>query len=127
MPVKSLLKKAMVLVLLPLPGWVAADTNVAGDEIIILGDHPAIVGLEASLSSAGSGLLPDPILNYLPAIKFDETGHILDENVAGNLWQRIKDGYGMPELDSEYTAKHESWYASRPDYVYRMVLRSQKY
>ena len=127
MRIKSLLKKAMVVVLLPLPGLVAADTNVAGDEIIILGDHPAIVGLEASLSSVGSGLLPDPILNYLPAIEFDETGYILDENVAGNLWQRIKDGYGMPELDSEYTAKHESWYASRPDYVYRMVLRSQKY
>lgn len=127
MPVKSLLKKAMVLVLLPLPGWVAADTNVAGDEIIILGDHPAIAGLEASLSSVGSGLLPDPVLSYLPEIEFDESGDILDENIAGNLWQRIKDGYGMPELESEYTAKHESWYASRPDYVYRMVLRSQKY
>lgn len=127
MSLKSLLKKAMVLVLLPLPGLVAADTNVAGDEIIILGDHPAIAGLEASLSSAGSGLLPDPVLSYLPQIEFDASGNILDENVAGNLWQRIKDGYGMPELESEYTAKHESWYASRPDYVYRMVLRSQKY
>ena len=44
-----------------------------------------------------------------------------------DLWQRIKDGYAMPDSTSPLVANHESWYSSRPDYVRRMVERSQKY
>ena len=44
-----------------------------------------------------------------------------------DLWQRIKNGYAMPESTSNLTQKHEEWYSSRPDYVKRMVERSQKY
>lgn len=44
-----------------------------------------------------------------------------------DLWQRIRSGYALPALSSPYTQKHESWYATRPDYVARMVERSQKY
>lgn len=45
----------------------------------------------------------------------------------GDLWQRIKNGYGMPDSTSSLTQKHEQWYSSRPDYVKRMVERSQRY
>lgn len=45
----------------------------------------------------------------------------------GDLWQRIRNGYGMQELNSPFTAAHESWYAARPDYVKRMIARSQRY
>ncbi len=44
-----------------------------------------------------------------------------------DLWQRIKNGYAMPESTSSLTAKHEQWYSSRPDYIERMVKRSQRY
>ena len=33
----------------------------------------------------------------------------------------------MPELKSNYVNSHTNWYASRPEYVQRMVQRSQKY
>lgn len=46
---------------------------------------------------------------------------------SDDLWQRIKNGYAMPESTSNLTATHEQWYSSRPDYVKRMVERSQKY
>jgi membrane-bound lytic murein transglycosylase D len=46
---------------------------------------------------------------------------------TNDLWQRIRDGYGMANLDSPYTATHEAWYAARPEYVQRMVSRSQLY
>lgn len=127
MPAQSLLKTALLLMLWPLPNAVVAETNVAGDEIIILGEHSAITGLEASLSS-GHSLLLDPILNYLPDPVFEQPEEVAGTDLAyGDLWQRIKDGYAIPEIQSAYTANHESWYASRPDYVKRMVLRSQKY
>lgn len=44
-----------------------------------------------------------------------------------SLWDRVRDGFSMPDIDSEYTNKHEQWYASRPDYVSRMLERSKKY
>lgn len=44
-----------------------------------------------------------------------------------DLWQRIKNGYAMPDSQSSLTERHEAWYSSRPDYVKRMVERSQRY
>lgn len=49
------------------------------------------------------------------------------QTAGDDLWQRIRDGYGMPNLQSPFTATHESWYAARPDYVQRMVDRGQRY
>lgn len=46
---------------------------------------------------------------------------------AEDLWDRIRNGYGMPELDDPNVAKWEDWYSSRPDYVARMVDRSRRY
>jgi membrane-bound lytic murein transglycosylase D len=73
---------------------------------------------------APSELTSDPIglfINNLDAS--DSTPIVQDEN----LWQRIKDGYAMPDIESSHTATYEQWYASRPDYVKRMLERSQKY
>lgn len=44
-----------------------------------------------------------------------------------DLWQRIRDGFAMHDLNSQLIARHEKWYASRPDYVSRMTERSQRY
>lgn len=127
MTTQSFLRTALLMMMWPLSSAVQADTNVAGDEIIILGDYPAITGLEASLSS-NQHLLPDPVLGYLPAAASEPPEIDLEANLTDHdLWQRIKDGYAIPEIQSQYTANHESWYASRPDYVKRMVFRSQKY
>ena len=47
--------------------------------------------------------------------------------VPNDLWQRIRNGFAMHDLDSPLIARHEKWYASRPDYVARMTERSQRY
>lgn len=44
-----------------------------------------------------------------------------------DLWQRIKNGYAIPDSTSPLVAKHENWYSTRPDYIKRMVERSQRY
>lgn len=51
-----------------------------------------------------------------------------DTSLSQNdLWQRIRDGFAMPELDSSLVARHEQWYANRPDYVAHMMERAQRY
>lgn len=44
-----------------------------------------------------------------------------------DVWQRVRVGFAMPELDSQLVARHEAWYGARPDYVKRMVERGQRY
>ncbi len=46
---------------------------------------------------------------------------------ADDLWDRIRKGYGMAELEDPNVAKWEEWYSSRPDYVARMIDRSRRY
>ncbi|MBS4098258.1 MAG: LysM peptidoglycan-binding domain-containing protein [Sulfuricella sp.] len=46
---------------------------------------------------------------------------------SGDLWERIRNGFVLAEMDTPLIQDHESWYANRPDYVERMVERSQRY
>ncbi len=43
------------------------------------------------------------------------------------LWDRIRRGFRMPDLDGKLVSEREQWYASRPDYIQRMTERSKKY
>ncbi|MEY8876217.1 MAG: transglycosylase SLT domain-containing protein [Leptothrix sp. (in: b-proteobacteria)] len=49
------------------------------------------------------------------------------EQAQLDLWQRVRDGFGMPDLRNDLVAEHERWYASRPDYVQRMTDRGGRY
>jgi membrane-bound lytic murein transglycosylase D len=46
---------------------------------------------------------------------------------AGDLWQRIRDGYAMNDLNSRLIKRHEQWYAKHPDYMLRMTERARRY
>jgi membrane-bound lytic murein transglycosylase D len=44
-----------------------------------------------------------------------------------DLWERIRTGFALEELNTPLVQEHEAWYANRPEYVARMVERSQRY
>ncbi len=44
-----------------------------------------------------------------------------------NLWQRIRNGFGMPDLDSPLVADRQAWYLNRPDLLQRTLTRGRKY
>lgn len=44
-----------------------------------------------------------------------------------DLWERIRRGFAMPDLDTSLVRERELWYSSRPDYVARMTERGNKY
>ncbi len=94
------------------PAW--AETNAAGVPIDVIDDTQNTQPQEAA---------PDPLQGFVENLNSDEE----NQNAEDDLWARIKDGYAMPDIESEYTSNHESWYAARPDYVKRMMDRSQKY
>ena len=44
-----------------------------------------------------------------------------------NLWDRIRDGFAMPELKSPLVAEKERFYLERRDYLQRMMQRGGRY
>lgn len=50
---------------------------------------------------------------------------LIDE--PDDLFQRIRHGFSMPELNDDLVLYHQQWYMSRPDYLRRMVDRSSRY
>lgn len=109
-----------------------ADTNAYGVEI-----SPSSTTTNASPEQHTDHTIDDSdirinvtgttILYHDEIIYQDEIeGLGLGTNAEG-LWKRIQLGYQLKELKSPLTSKHESWYVARPDYVKRMLERSQRY
>jgi membrane-bound lytic murein transglycosylase D len=44
-----------------------------------------------------------------------------------DLWSRIRHGFSIPDLDTDLAQDRTQWYAQRPEYVERMIQRSEKY
>jgi membrane-bound lytic murein transglycosylase D len=47
--------------------------------------------------------------------------------VHTDLWQRVRAGFAIADLQNELVGKWEQWYAGRPDYVARMTERGSRY
>ena len=100
----------------------APVSTVAAPAINTASAVPAIDSLQLAAASgvAASGVSAS---NATPAtpVTSEQASPPVD------LWQRIRKGFAMPELDSKLIAHHEKWYANHPDYVARMSERSQRY
>ena len=67
--------------------------------------------------------IPTPVDPLRPDVHLN-----LDDRAARvDLWERVRRGFAMPDLDSERVRDQERWYASRPDYVARMTSRGGRY
>lgn len=95
------------------------STNVSGIEIEIISE------------TVDSELIGDPVQDFLGDIDSSNADQQIYEEATADsgddLWSRIKSGYAIPNVKSQYTTNHETWYASRPDYIKRMLDRSQRY
>jgi membrane-bound lytic murein transglycosylase D len=112
--------------------------NVMGEEITIfpddiskpetkdLGNIENLGSIESfTQKKSGGNRLGDSLDSQLHDETYNQQEVIIIE--SDDLWQRIKDGYAIPDSTSSLVTKHENWYSSRPDYIRRMVERSQRY
>ena len=70
-------------------------------------------------------LLPDPsreVRDDLPPIPTIDLTTPPDD-----LWQRMRNGFAMPDLDSPLVADRQAWYLNRPDLLKRIFERSRRY
>lgn len=56
-----------------------------------------------------------------------QSPQIAQVDIAPDLFERIRRGFAMPDLQNELVSDRERWYADRPEYIERMAQRSSKY
>jgi len=44
-----------------------------------------------------------------------------------DLWERLRQGFAMPDLDSSLVAKYEAWYVARPELLRGILARARRY
>ncbi len=49
------------------------------------------------------------------------------DSERGDLWERVRGGFAMADLDNDLVRKWENWYARDPAYVTRMSTRGGRY
>ena len=86
---------------------------------------PAATGAQSAPSR--TAVVPAGPLTEL-AVKTPGSGADVATLAApADLWERIRRGFAMPDLETDLVQDREQWYASRPDYIQRMTERSSKY
>lgn len=104
---------------MPLPKLISSALLAFG---ILLSTTIAHAGEKLAMSTD----LSDPIsLTTARNIKLELIP--ANEPAMSDLWVRIRSGFTMRDLDSPLVAKHEQWYADRPEYVARMTDRARRY
>ena len=90
---------------------------------------PAMLSDSAMTPSAAAAPTPQipggPLQNISPS----QVGSvkITPAEPPKELWDRIRRGFAMPDLQDQLVTDREQWYSSRPDYIQRMTERSSKY
>jgi membrane-bound lytic murein transglycosylase D len=44
-----------------------------------------------------------------------------------DIWERIRKGFAIPELNNPLVATHSTWYSARPEYMQRTTQRASRY
>jgi membrane-bound lytic murein transglycosylase D len=50
-----------------------------------------------------------------------------DRSARIDLWQRIRKGFAIPDIDDRYVKQREKYFASQPEYMARMTDRGSRY
>ncbi|XVJ69204.1 MAG: transglycosylase SLT domain-containing protein [Rhizobacter sp.] len=112
----------------------AAPAPVSVATADIHAQAPAPSDIDKTKSAAADA--PDPIASLAagqpiddlrPDVKVNLDDKAAQEVARKDLWQRLRAGLVMPDLDTDLVRQQEQWYASRPDYVQRMTTRGGRY
>ncbi|MDR3298962.1 MAG: LysM peptidoglycan-binding domain-containing protein [Candidatus Accumulibacter sp.] len=84
------------------------------------GDAPA-----GSLASGSAAL---PALTRIELPERPTPPQVIDlTHAPDDLFEHIRHGFAMPELDDDLVRYHQQWYLERPDHLRRMVDRGSRY
>ena len=100
----------------------AASAASAPIAVVAAASAPAAAAsaVDADTEAAPTPVPVDPLR---PDVRLD----LDDRSAQLDLWDRVRRGFSLPDLDNDLVRKGEQWYSSRPDYVQRMTERGGRY
>ncbi|UCV18212.1 transglycosylase SLT domain-containing protein [Ferribacterium limneticum] len=79
-------------------------------------------------SLAEPGLLADDVLTVHEMHSTPQLPATIDLTLhSTNLWERIRNGFAMTDLNDDLVLHYQQWYQNRPDALRRMLARSRPY
>jgi membrane-bound lytic murein transglycosylase D len=72
-------------------------------------------------------VIPSGELKPIPAATDAASRGVAQMQPPADLWERIRRGFRMNNLEGDLVRQQEQWYVTRPDYIQRMTERSKKY
>ncbi len=132
--VRVVLIAAGLLVLVQSPVLMAADAAAGGQ--VIVQKAAVETAADSPLAEPQTGVEPSPRADDPPfaatsaasAAPASQVPMLMDlTRTPTSLWQRIRRGFGLPDMTSPLVTEQEEWYSKRPDYIARTVARSSRY
>jgi membrane-bound lytic murein transglycosylase D len=100
-----------------------AEVAAAGESVLQLSPELSRAGAEPSASTLTFTRDPSQeVKDELPPIPTIDLTTPPDD-----LWQRVRNGFGMSDLHSPLVADRQAWYLNRPELLKRVLERSRKY
>jgi membrane-bound lytic murein transglycosylase D len=93
-----------------------AERNILGEEISILENDVT----DQEINKLNT-------LNLNPTNSTNKSQNFQSIKAEINLWQRIYSRFDIKDENNSRSKKYEKWYSARPEYIERMMDRSQKY
>jgi membrane-bound lytic murein transglycosylase D len=125
----SAFSKARLLLLVGLLGCVMTGGAAANEPPQA---QPMQLAMSPQLADdAGTHYPPLPLSLTLPVQAIEEDAPLpplIDLTVAPDeLWQRMRNGFGMADLQNPLVADRQSWYLNRPEMLQRIFERGRRY
>ena len=111
-------------------GAAESSTNESSTAPVAGSPAASAAGISADAAAAASAAIETPALVPLPNVLPAGPGAQLAPGDIGDrtdLWERLRQGYVMENVDGALVSAWEKWYATRPAYVQRMTERGGRY
>lgn len=101
-------------------------TGCATPGVTTASDPGALYGATGPTTIGRQTAIPGGVLQPITAAQAASRA-VAQLAPPADLWERIRRGFAMPNLDNDLVHDREQWYSTRPDYILRMTERSNKY
>ncbi len=124
--ISALLFAAGLLVLTNSPLSFAADAP-PGEPLVLKQSALDAAPAERATPAVADGLPAEPSATITPP-PAAALPPLMDLTKAPtSVWQRIRNGFGLPDMTSPLVRDQEEWFSRRPEYIARTVARSSRY
>jgi membrane-bound lytic murein transglycosylase D len=100
--------------------WTAAQAQAP---VVSLTPKP----VEQTIAQAAAPAAPEGDAEAIDPVRPDTRIDLDDRAARTDLWQRIRDGFAIADIDDRYVKQRERYYGGQPEYVGRMTERGSRY